>query len=144
VPHAVTIGMLVNPKLPDTAATVADGQAAARAGGLEPQILHASDDSELEAAFADMKQRRIDALVVVSDIFFDSRRDKIVALAARHAIPAIYPWRDYVMAGGLMSYGTSITDGYRQAGNYVARILKVAARGARAAGAAARNAYRLR
>jgi putative ABC transport system substrate-binding protein len=124
VPHAITIGMLVNPKLPDTAATVADGQAAARAGGLEPQILHASDDSELETAFADMKQRRIDALIVVSDIFFDSRRDKIAALAARHAIPAIYPWRDYVMAGGLMSYGTSITDGYRQAGNYVARILK--------------------
>jgi putative tryptophan/tyrosine transport system substrate-binding protein len=124
VPNAVTIGMLVNPKLPDTAATVADGQAAARAGGLEPQILYASDDSELEAAFADMKQRRIDALVVVSDIFFDSRRDKLAVLAARHAIPAIYPWRDYVMAGGLMSYGTSVTDGYRQAGNYIARILK--------------------
>ena len=124
VPNTVTIGMLVNPKLPDTAATVADGQAAARAGGLEPQILYASDDSELEAAFADMKQRRIDALVVVSDIFFDSRRDKLAVLAARHAIPAIYPWRDYVMAGGLMSYGTSITDGYRQAGNYIARILK--------------------
>ena len=124
VPKAVTIGMLVNPKLPDTAGTVADGQAAARAGGLEPQILHASNDSELEAAFADMKTRRIDALVVVSDIFFDSRRDKLAALAARHAIPAIYPWRDYVMAGGLISYGTSITDGYRQAGNYVARILK--------------------
>jgi putative tryptophan/tyrosine transport system substrate-binding protein len=124
VPNAVTIGMLVNPKLPDTAATVADGQAAARAGGLEPQILYASDDSELEAAFADMKQRRIDALVVVSDIFFDSRRDKLAVLAARHAIPAIYPWRDYVMAGGLMSYGTSVTDGYRHAGNYVARILK--------------------
>jgi len=124
VPKAVTIGMLVNPKLPDAAATVADGQAAARAGGLEPQILHASNDSELEAAFADMKTRRIDALIVVSDIFFDSRRDKLAALAARHAIPAIYPWRDYVMAGGLISYGTSITDGYRQAGNYVARILK--------------------
>ena len=124
VPNAVTIGMLVNPKLPGTATTVADGQAAARAGGLEPQIFHASNDSELEAAFADIKIRRIDALVVVSDFFFDSRRDKFVALAGRHAIPVMYPWRDYVIAGGLISYGTSITNGYRQAGSYVARILK--------------------
>ena len=124
VPHASTIGMLVNPKLPDTATTVSDGQAAARAEGLEPQIFHASNDDELELAFADMKKRLIDALVVVSDIFFDSRRDQLAALAARHTIPAIYPWRDYVIAGGLMSYGTSIRDGYRQAGNYVARILK--------------------
>ena len=124
VPNAVTVGMLVNPKLPDTATTVADGQVAARAEGLEPQILHASNDKELTAAFTEMKKRRIDALVVVSDIFFDSRREQLVALAALHTIPAIYPWRDYVIAGGLMSYGTSITEGYRQAGNYIARILK--------------------
>ena len=124
VPNAVTIGILVNPQFPDAATTVADGQAAARAGGLEPQIFHASNDGELVAAFVDMKKRRIDALFVVSDFFFDSRRDQIVALAARHAIPAIYPWREYVLAGGLMSYGTSVTDGYRQAANYVARILK--------------------
>jgi putative tryptophan/tyrosine transport system substrate-binding protein len=124
VPSATTIGILVNPNFPGTAAEVADGQAAARAGGLELQIMHANNDDELEAAFADMERRRIGALVVSGDIFFDSRRDKLVALAVRHAIPAIYPWRDYVVAGGLMSYGTSITDGYRQAGNYVARILK--------------------
>jgi putative tryptophan/tyrosine transport system substrate-binding protein len=64
------------------------------------------------------------ALVVSGDIFFNSRRDQIVALAARHTIPAIYEWRDFVIAGGLMNYGTSVPDGYRQAGNYVARILK--------------------
>src|SRR5262249_44247990 len=124
VPKAITVGMLVNPNLPDAAATVADGQVAARAEGLEPQIFHASNDEELTAAFAEMKKRRINALVVVSDIFFDSRREQLVTLAARHTIPAIYPWRDYVAAGGLMSYGTSITEGYRQAGNYIARILK--------------------
>jgi len=116
--------MLVNRKLPDTAKTVADGQAAARAEGLEPQIFHASDDGELAVAFAEMKERRIDALVVVSDFFFNNRREQLVALTARHMIPAIYPWRDDVMAGGLMSYGTSITEGYREAGNYMGRILR--------------------
>ena len=124
VPNAVTIGMLVNPNFPDAPTTVADGQAAARAEGLELQVFHTSNEDELVAAFADMGKRRIDAVVVVADIFFDSRRDQVVALASRHTIPAIYPWRDYVMAGGLMSYGTSLTDGYRQAGNYVARILR--------------------
>ena len=124
VPNASTIGILVNPNFPGTAAEVADGQAAARAGGMELQIIHASNDDELEAAFADMEKRRIGALVVSGDIFFNSRRDQIVALAARHTIPAIYEWRDFVIAGGLMNYGTSATDGYRQAGNYVARILK--------------------
>jgi len=124
VPNAATIGILVNPNFPGTAAEVADGQAAARAGGMELQIIHASNDDELEGAFADMEKWRIGALVVSGDIFFNSRRDQIVALAARHTIPAIYEWRDFVIAGGLMNYGTSVTDGYRQAGNYVARILK--------------------
>jgi putative ABC transport system substrate-binding protein len=124
VPKAITVGMLVNPKLPDAATTVVDAQVAGRTEGLEPQIFHASNDEELTAAFAEMKKRRIDALVVVSDIFFDSRREQLVTLAARHTIPAIYPWRDYAAAGGLMSYGTSVTEGYRQAGNYIARILK--------------------
>jgi putative tryptophan/tyrosine transport system substrate-binding protein len=124
VPNAAKFGILVNPNFPDTAAEVADGQAAARAGGLELEIIQASDGDGLEAGFADAKSRGIGALVVSGDIFFNSRRDQIVALAARHAIPAIYEWRDFVSAGGLMTYTTSITDGYRQAGNYVARILK--------------------
>src|SRR6478609_3678016 len=108
VPSAATIGILVNPNFPGTAAEVADGQAAARAGGFEVQIIHASNDDELEATFADMEKRRIGALVVSGDIFFHSRRDQIVTLAARYAVPAIYEWREYVAAGGLMSYGTSI------------------------------------
>ena len=124
VPNAATIGMLVNPNFPDAGAEVSDVQAAARAGGRELQIIHASNDDELEAAFADMEKRRIGALVVAADVFLDSRRDHLAALAARRAIPAIYYWREFVTAGGLMSYGTSITDGYRQAGNYIARILK--------------------
>jgi putative tryptophan/tyrosine transport system substrate-binding protein len=124
IPKATTIGILVNPNFPGTAAEVADGQAAARAVGMELQIIQATNDDEVEAAFADMEKRRIGALVVSADIFFDTRRDQLVALAARYAIPAIYPWRANVIAGGLMSYGTSITDGYRQAGNYIARILK--------------------
>jgi putative ABC transport system substrate-binding protein len=131
VPNAAVIGVLVNPNFPGTAAELADGQAAARAGGMELRINQASSDEELEAAFADMEKRRIGALVVSGDIYFNSRRDQIVALAARYGIPAIYAWSEYirpsslgVAAGGLMSYGTSSTEGYRQAGNYVARILK--------------------
>jgi ABC-type uncharacterized transport system substrate-binding protein len=124
VPNASMIGILVNPNFPGTTAEVADGQAAARAGGMELQIIQATNDDEVEAAFADMEKRRIGALVVSGDVFFYNRRDQIVALAARHAVPAIYEWREYVTAGGLVNYGTSIADGYRQAGNYVARILK--------------------
>jgi putative ABC transport system substrate-binding protein len=124
VPNASTIGILVNPNFPGTAAEVADGQAATSARGMELQIIPASNNADLEAAFADIEKRPIGGLVVSGDIFFNSRRDQIVALAARHAVPAIYEWRDFVIAGGLMNYGTSVTDGYRQAGNYVARILK--------------------
>jgi putative ABC transport system substrate-binding protein len=124
VPRAGAIGMLVNPNFPDTTAEVADVQAAARAGGLELEIIHATNDGELDAAFSEMETRRIGALVVAADVFFDSRRDQLAALAARYAITTIYYWREFVTAGGLMSYGTSITDGYRQAGNYVARIVK--------------------
>ena len=124
VPNAPVIGILVNPNFPGTAAEVADGQAAARAGGMELQIIQATNDDDVEAAFADMEIRRIGALVVSGDIFFNSRRDQIARLAARHAVPAIYEWRENTTAGGLMSYGTIVADGYRQAGNYVARILK--------------------
>jgi putative ABC transport system substrate-binding protein len=125
VPNAIKIGILVNPNFPGTAAEVAEGQAAERALGLELPIIHASNDDELEAAFADMEKQRLSALVVQADIFFTGQaRDEVVAQAARHAIPAIYDWRETISVGGLMSYGTSLTDGYRHAGNYVGQILK--------------------
>jgi putative ABC transport system substrate-binding protein len=125
VPNAVKIGILVNPNFPGTAAEVAEGHAAERSLGLELPIIHASNDDQLEAAFADMEKQRLSALVVQGDIFFTGQaRDEVIALAARHAIPAIYDWHHMISAGGLMSYGTSVTDGYRQAGNYVGQILK--------------------
>ena len=86
--------------------------------------MHASSEGELDTAFATVTQLRAAALLTGSDFFFNSRRDHIVALAARHAIPAIYEWRGFAAAGGLMSYGTSLAETYRQVGIYTGRILK--------------------
>ena len=92
--------------------------------GIQVPVVNASTDQGLDAALAGLAKLRANALVVFGDPFFDSRREKIVALAARHAIPATYLWREYVLVGGLMSYGTSLTDTYRQAAIYAGRILK--------------------
>ena len=102
---------------------VRDTQEAARANGRRLAILKAGTESEIDAALAALVQEHAGALIVASDPFFNSRREQIVALAARHAVPAIYDWREFAEAGGLMSYGPSLTDIYRQAGVYAGRVL---------------------
>ena len=124
VPKATTIGVLVNPNLPDTEPERRDVQAAALALGLLLIILDVSSDRDIEMAFATVVQRGASALLVGTGAFLFSNRERIVALAARHSLPAGYNDRDSVVAGGLMSYATSIPDAYRQAGIYTGRILK--------------------
>jgi putative ABC transport system substrate-binding protein len=124
VPKASTIALLVNPNNPNAATETSDMETGARATGKQSVLLRASTEREIDMAFAALVQQRVEALVIAADAFFDSRRSQIVALAAQHAVPAIYFSRQFVVAGGLMSYGTSITDAYRQAGIYAGRILK--------------------
>ena len=123
-PNAGLIAMLVNPKSPDSETQVRDVQAAAHAIRQQIVVLNASSERDIETAFAALVQNRAGALLVGSDPFLPDRRDQLVALAARHAIPAIYQWREFAAAGGLMSYGTSLTDAYRHVGIYTGRILK--------------------
>jgi putative tryptophan/tyrosine transport system substrate-binding protein len=124
VPQAAMVGALLNPSVEDFQARLAGVQDAGRTVGQQIHIVHASTERELDTAFAELSQLRAGALVVGADPFFNSRRDQIVGLAARYAIPAIYESREYALAGGLMSYGTSLTAGYHQVGVYTARILK--------------------
>jgi putative tryptophan/tyrosine transport system substrate-binding protein len=123
-PGAGVFGVLINPNSPAAEAQVRALQEAASAIGRQIQIANAGNDPELAAAFATLVQQRATALLVTADPFFDTRRDRIVALAGRFKLPAIYQFRDYAVAGGLMSYGISITDGYRQVGVYTGQILK--------------------
>jgi putative tryptophan/tyrosine transport system substrate-binding protein len=124
VPKPGAIGFLVNPTLPETEAAVTEVRAAAQVLGHELLVANASSEREIDVAFAMLAQRRAGALLVGNDVFFYSRREQIVALAARHAIPAIYVVREYAQAGGLMSYGTDVNDAQRLAGVYVGRILQ--------------------
>jgi putative ABC transport system substrate-binding protein len=122
-PKASVIGLLANPNNP-TLADTRGVSAAADAVGLKLVVVQSVTENDFESAFANLVRRPIGALLVPSDSLFNSRQQQLVALAARHALPAIYAFREFTAAGGLMSYGTSITDGYRQCGVLASRILK--------------------
>jgi len=124
VPQARAIALLVNPASRQTERVVRDVQEGPRPRGVQLPLLKAGSESEVDAAFASLVQGPAGALVVQPEPFLNSRRQQIVALAARHAVPAIYPLREYATAGGLISYGPSLTAVYRQAGIYTGRILK--------------------
>ena len=124
VPAAMRIGLLVNPNNTTSQAQTSDVVAAASSIGATIDVLRASDTHEIEAAFATLVRNRDDALLVGTDPFLYSRRVHLATLAARHAIPAIYPVRENAEVGGLISYGTSLTEVYRQVGGYTVRILK--------------------
>jgi putative tryptophan/tyrosine transport system substrate-binding protein len=116
--------MLVNPTNPDTKTEVEDAQAAAVANGRGLRIANASTASEIESMFTQNAGNDFDALIVDSDPFFVIQREQITALAAHYRVPAIYPFRVFIAANGLMSYGASLADAYRQAGGYASRMLK--------------------
>lgn len=124
VPSAGMMGLLVNPSNSDLAPVTSEALAAAHDLKRELCVVRAATDSDLEPAFASLVQQKAAVLMVDSDPFLNSRRNQIVALAARHGIAGNYPLREYVQAGGMTSYGVAYADSYRQAGNYAARILK--------------------
>ena len=124
VPKATTIGFLVNPSGPEADSAVSEVRLAAQVFGQQLLVVKATREYEIDAAFATLAQQRVGALLVGNDVFFYSRREQIVALAALQGMPAIYNVREFVQAGGLMSYGTSVDDAQRQAGVYVGRILQ--------------------
>ena len=124
VPQAAVFGVLLNPDFPPAAEQLRAIEAAAQTLGVPVAVLRARTDRELEAAFETVTQQRIPALLVASDPFFVSQREQLAALAARHGVPAMYIFRDYVVVGGLMSYGADLADMYHQAGVYAGRILK--------------------
>ena len=122
-PGVSVIGVLINPNLPPTV-QLQDLEQAARASGQQIVVAKASRDEELEAAFVSLVRDGVGALLVAADPYFDTRRGRLVAFAAENRLPAIYQFREYAVEGGLLSYGPSITDAYRQIGIYTARILK--------------------
>ena len=124
LPKARSIAMLVNPTSPVAEAQTRDAQAAARALALNLIVVSAVSENDFDQVFVTLAQQRVDALLVSADPFFSSRREHFVALAARHAIPTMYEFREFVEVGGLMSYGAGLPDGYYKGGLYAGRILK--------------------
>jgi putative ABC transport system substrate-binding protein len=124
VPNAVAVAVLVNPDNPNTQSHLHEMQEAARVLGLKLHVVNARSERDFDPAFATIVQQRIGALVVGVDALFNSRRDQLVALAARRAVPTIYQFREFPVGGGLISYGANVADGYRQVGVYTGRILK--------------------
>ena len=124
LPKARSIGLLVNPTSPVAEPQIRDAQVAARALGLSVNVLNAVTEDDFEPAFAALVRQHDDALFVSADPFLSSRREHLVALAARHAIPTLYEFRDFVEAGGLISYGTVFPEGYYKGGIYAGRILR--------------------
>lgn len=124
MPGASLIGVLLNPKFPAAEPALRDIETAARTVGVQIQAFRASNDDEIEAAFQTIAQARLPALAITADPFFDTRREKLVTLAASHAIPTIYQFREYAEVGGLISYGIDNADAYRQTGVYTGLVLK--------------------
>jgi putative ABC transport system substrate-binding protein len=124
VPNAKVVAALVNPTSPGAAIVLKDLQAAAQSLGLEVHILHAAAEREFEAVFSDLSKLRAQALVIGADPLFNDQSKRLAALATRYAMPAIYQFREFTEAGGLVSYGGSIADAYHQAGLYTARVIK--------------------
>jgi putative tryptophan/tyrosine transport system substrate-binding protein len=123
-PDAATIGILVDPTGPAYDTQSIDLQEAASVLGLKLLVLNASNDQEIDAAFATLVRQRVGALLLADFTFFNSRRDQLVALARFNAVPTMYTFRDFAVAGGLISYASSLTDAYRQVGVYTGRVLK--------------------
>jgi putative ABC transport system substrate-binding protein len=124
LPKAGVVGLLLNPNIPNAEPDTADAQAAARSLGLQTHVLRASSEQEIDTAFSTLVELKTDALLLIPDPYFQSQRNRFAQLAARYSMPTIYYSREYVAAGGLVSYGANFTGAFRQAGNYVGRILR--------------------
>src|SRR5258708_2862542 len=124
VPRVGVIALMVNPNTPSAERVIRDLQEAARTKGLQLHVLKAGSESEINSAFASLVQLHVDALVVAADPFLSSRREQLVALASRHAVPSSYAWREFAASGGLISYGPSLTSAFRLVGTYAGKVLK--------------------